>query len=308
MIYTLTTNPAIDMNVRTTDIVLGKVNRTTETFYSPNGKGLNVSFVLGHFGIETEILGFFGGFSGEYILNECKKRGYKVNPVNIEGINRINVFVETDHGEYKLVNKGPFVSDAEQQKLMQLLSALKEEDLLVISGSLAAGMDDTIYDKILQSFKERGTRVILDIGSKKLKGLLKYNPLLIKPNDEELKDIFSFSITDEAAAVRALKYLHEQGAQNVLLTMGEKGSYFYDGKSVWFCEAYPIIPKSATCSGDGYLGAFLSVWLKDESCVEQALKLASATGADIAENFGLGEYLMVDSYKGKIAVKKVSEV
>ena len=68
MIYTLTTNPAIDMNIITDGIRSKYVNRTSTTVYTPNGKGLNVSFVLQHFNVPSTVLGFFGGFSGEYIV------------------------------------------------------------------------------------------------------------------------------------------------------------------------------------------------------------------------------------------------
>ncbi len=61
MIYTLTTNPAIDMNICTNGLEAKKVNRTFGAVYTPNGKGLNVSFVLGHFGVPSTIMGFFGG-------------------------------------------------------------------------------------------------------------------------------------------------------------------------------------------------------------------------------------------------------
>lgn len=73
MIYTLTTNPAIDMNISTNGIKRKLVNRTSNAVYSPNGKGLNVTFVLGHYGIESKILGFFGGFSGKYIVEESER-------------------------------------------------------------------------------------------------------------------------------------------------------------------------------------------------------------------------------------------
>ena len=78
MIYTLTLNPAIDMNVMVEDMEFGKVNRTKNATYSANGKGLNVSYTLRHFGVESGIIGFFGGFSGEYIMDTCKEKGYKV--------------------------------------------------------------------------------------------------------------------------------------------------------------------------------------------------------------------------------------
>ena len=44
MIYTLTTNPAIDMNISTNGIKRKLVNRTSNAVYSPNGKGLNLRY------------------------------------------------------------------------------------------------------------------------------------------------------------------------------------------------------------------------------------------------------------------------
>ncbi len=58
MIYTLTTNPAIDMNCSSSSNEPFKVNRTTNLSYSPNGKGVNVSLVLNHYSIESKALGF----------------------------------------------------------------------------------------------------------------------------------------------------------------------------------------------------------------------------------------------------------
>ena len=55
MIYTLTTNPAIDMNICTNGLEARKVNRTFDAVYTPNGKGLKVSFILHHFCIESKI-------------------------------------------------------------------------------------------------------------------------------------------------------------------------------------------------------------------------------------------------------------
>ena len=46
MIYTLTTNPAIDMNISTKGMERAKVNRTFDTVYTPNGKGVNVTLTL----------------------------------------------------------------------------------------------------------------------------------------------------------------------------------------------------------------------------------------------------------------------
>ena len=110
VIYTLTTNPAIDMNIITDGIRSKYVNRTSTTVYTPNGKGLNVSFVLQHFNVPSTVLGFFGGFSGEYIVKEIEKRGFKSHPVWVEDLTRINVFLNDGEQEYKFVNGGSFVA------------------------------------------------------------------------------------------------------------------------------------------------------------------------------------------------------
>ena len=93
MIYTLTTNPAVDMNVTADRLVPNKVSRTANPVYTPNGKGLNVSFTLHHFGVESTILGFFGGFSGRYIVDRANEKGCDVKPIWVDGITRINTFI-----------------------------------------------------------------------------------------------------------------------------------------------------------------------------------------------------------------------
>ena len=305
MIYTLTINPAIDMHISANEMAFGKVNRTKDAVYSANGKGINVSAAFRHFGIESEIIGIFGGFSGEYIVDYYKSRGYKVYGVKIDGITRINVFVEVNGNECNLVNNGPLVSQNKQKELLDLIDKLEDMDTLVISGSMANGMDDTYYEQLLDVCKAKNTKVILDISSVKLKDLLRYKPLLIKPNDEEIKGIFDFDIVDEKDAVYMLLKLYEMGAQNVLITLGEKGSYFYNGTDTYFCEPYPVKLKSSVCAGDCYLAAFLSEWLTKPENVEGAMTLASATGANVAESSGMGDFANVDKYRKKIKVRKI---
>ena len=78
MIYTLTTNPAIDMNISTKGMERAKVNRTFDTVYTPNGKGVNVTLTLKHYGVDSTVTGFFGGFSNRVIMKvlcQSVKRG-----------------------------------------------------------------------------------------------------------------------------------------------------------------------------------------------------------------------------------------
>ena len=86
MIYTLTANPAIDYNIACDGLSANTVTRTRDAVYTPNGKGLNVSFTLDHYGVDTTILGFFAGFSGEFIVKGAEALGVPVKPVWTDGI------------------------------------------------------------------------------------------------------------------------------------------------------------------------------------------------------------------------------
>jgi 1-phosphofructokinase/6-phosphofructokinase 2 len=305
MIYTLTTNPAIDMNISTNGIQAKVVNRTYGAVYTPNGKGLNVSYCLKRFHIQSKVLGFFGDFSGKYIVEETQKKSIETFPVWVEDITRINIFINDGKEEFKFVNEGSYVSDRKQEDMLRIMNGLADLDTLVISGSLPKGIGNQFYDEVMEICRKKQVKVILDISSDYLKDLMHYRPYLIKPNDEEVKDIFGIIMRDEADMVDALHYLHEKGAQNILITLGDRGSYFYNGKSVFFADTKNVELVSSACAGDACLAGFLSVWLDQPGEVEQALKRSAAVGANVAESNGLGPMDKVDDYEKEIDVRRV---
>lgn len=306
MIHTLTTNPAIDMNVTTNDgaLVPDAVNRVGAADYSPNGKGLNVSFTLEHYGSPSCILGFFAGFTGDYIVEGARKV-CPVEPVYVEGTTRITVLVRAGEVEYTMPGAGAPVPPEKQDEMLELVRALPDLTCLVVSGSLSPLMDGGFYDRLLDVLEERGAELVLDVSSAHLKSLVGRGPLLIKPNDDELRDIFGLDVADDASAVAALDEVVAAGAKNVLLTMGGKGAYFTDGEGVWRCGAARIEPFQTACAGDGTLGAFLSAWYDDRSNVEGALVRAMATGANVALCPGLGDFARVDELASQVSVERI---
>lgn len=303
MIYTLTLNTAIDMNIFSDPLVAGRVNRTHHTQYCPNGKGVNVALVLQHFRQPAHILGIFGGFTGHYIVDELRKKKIPVSPAWIEEPTRINVFIHDGAQEYKLVNPGSFIPDDCKHQIIDILTTLPDAEYLVISGSLPTGIESRFYSEILHLCQMKGIAVILDISHPSLRQLLEFKPLLIKPNDEELQTVFDLTVSNDRQAMTALAELHRFGAQNVLITLGARGMYFSNGVDRWYCSAPQIELVSSACAGDAALAAFLSVWLTGGS-VDDALKLASATGADVAGSAGLGQLTTIEKLLPDITVRR----
>ena len=154
--------------------------------------------------------------------------------------------------------------------------------------------------------QQKGCEVILDISHPVLRQLLEWRPSLIKPNDDELKDLRSRR-QQPAAVHDAMQTLHQLGARSIATHLGAQGSIFRNGARLWFCSAPKIELVSSTCAGDAALGAFLSHWLNTDDIPR--LALASATGADVAASAGLGklnrtqellQQLRSSNYKGPI--------
>lgn len=309
MIYTLTANPAIDYNVSCDGLAPNTVTRTRDAVYTPNGKGLNVSFTLDHFGIPTAILGFFAGFSGRFIVDGARERGVDVHPVWTDGITRVNVFLNAgDDTEYNMVNAGAAIAPADEDAMFELVESVEDLDALVVSGSLPPHASEGFLRQVIERVRGRGAQFVLDISSPQLAELLALEPLLIKPNDDELRDIFGLEVAggDDASVEAAMRELHSRGAQNVLLTLGGAGAYFSNGEHLWFANrTFDVKVLSTVCAGDSSLAAFLSIWAAEPDRVEDALRRSMATGANVVECAGLGDFAHVEDYAQRIEVRKV---
>ena len=304
MIYTLTPNPAVDVVVSCDELTPNRVTRTRDAAYSPNGKGLNVSFVLEHYGVPSTILGFFGGFTGTWIAEEAA-RTCPVKPVWIDGITRVNMFVNAGEDEYTMPNAGAPVERPQQQEMLDLIAGLEDLDTLVVSGSLSPLMEPHYYEELTDICHKKGAEIVLDMSHKSLAELVKKEPLLIKPNDEEIEAIFGVDTKSDSDIVSALHHIHELGAKNILCTLGGRGAFFLDDRHIYRASAAKIKILSTACAGDATLAAFLSIWHDDRDAVVPALTRAMATGADVASSAGLGDLARVDELANQIEVKVV---
>ena len=232
-----------------------------------------------------------------------------VKPVWTDGITRVNVFLNAGPDtEYNMVNAGAAINEANEQEMFELIDSLDDMTCLVISGSLPPNTSEGFLAEVLRRVKAKGAEFVLDISSHQLADLIALEPLLIKPNDDELLDIFGIKVSggDDESVKGAMAELHAKGAKNVLLTLGGAGAYFSNGKHIWFANrTFDVKLLSTVCAGDSSLAAFLSVWHDAPERVEDALRLSMATGANVVECPGLGEFAKVDEYKKNIEVRQV---
>ena len=299
MIYTITTNPAIDYILRFDKFEDGSTIRADEDEKYPGGKGIMASKILHNLGEKSVNLGFVGGFIGEYIANSIKDLGLEEKFVRIKENSRINVKLKYDH-ETEINAKGPKISKEEVEKFYASIDEVNEEDIIVISGSLPYSLDKDFYKKVIEKTRADFT---IDIADKKLLDYLSYKPLLVKPNEDELGILFETEINDNNL-VKYAKKLNDLGAKNVIVSLGAKGSIFVDEYEAY--RAKPISGKliNSVGAGDSMVGGFVYGIVNNFDKID-AYKLAVACGSATAFSPDIADRDMINEVLNKVEVEKI---
>lgn len=306
MIYTCTLNPAIDMFVQMKDFQPDIVNRSVYDEVQPNGKGVNISIMLNKLNEDSVATGFLGGFSGKFIDDELLKMGISTDFVKVRDNTRINVFLLSNQGEYKIVNSGPNISREKSKELISKIKLLNPEDTLFVSGSLPQGLDGDILFEIAKLSSLKHFNLVLDISHPILKELMPFKPYLIKPNDDELQKLFpELNMSFEADIVKAGKSLIQDGCQNVLVSVGSDGAYFINRDEVLYCKAPKGEVINTAGSGDAMLASFYESY-NNQLDTKESIKKAVAVGSSTAFKSGLSDLSDITELMNKIIVNDIS--
>lgn len=287
MIYTVTFNPSLDYVIQVDKLVPGEINRTTHEAVYPGGKGNNVSVILSNLGHSSKALGFTAGFTGEALENMLKEFGCDTAFIRLpEGSTRINVKINAGE-ETEINGQGPVITEEAQQALFEQLDALKEEDILVLAGSIPNTLPSDIYERILEHLQGRGIHFVVDATKDLLLKVLKYHPFLIKPNNHELGEMFGVTLKTSDEIVAYAKKLQEMGAENVLVSMAGDGAILLTEEGVIY-EAKPPKGKvlNSVGAGDSMVAGFLTGYLNTGE-YEKAFRLGVVTGSATAFQYWL---------------------
>lgn len=278
MIYTVTLNPSIDYIVRLDELKTGITNRTTSEEYYIGGKGINVSCVLAELGIKSTALGFVAGFTGEAIEKGLKNPKITADFISLKsGISRINIKIKA--GEETEINcQGPHIDDEELLNLFDKIDNIRSGDTLILAGNIPNTLPDDVYVRIIERLRGKNVQLVVDATKKLLVNSLKYKPFLIKPNRQELSEIFNTTVKTESDVVKYAQELQRMGAKNVLVSLGSDGALLVDEYGKLHKEGVVKGKVLNTVgSGDSMVAGFVAGWIEKEDYA-YALKLGSACG------------------------------
>lgn len=302
MIYTVTFNPSLDYIVSVKDFRPGMTNRTSSELMLAGGKGINVSIVLGNLGIKSTALGFIAGFTGDEIVRRLHNGGINSEFIKInDGISRINIKLKSIDGT-EINGQGPHIDSSHIEQLMNRLRRLESGDVLVLAGSIPAGISDNIYKDIMDMLKDKGVQIVVDATSRLLTNVLEYNPFFIKPNQHELGDIFNVTLNTQEEVIPYALELKKMGVVNVCVSMGGKGAILVaDDGNVYKAKAPDGILKNSVGAGDSLVAGFLSGWIEKKD-YEYAFRKGVATGSASAFSERLATNGEVNDLIGKVTI------
>ena len=281
MIYTVTLNPAIDKTVVIENFCAGTVNRIGMLREDAGGKGINVSKCLKNLGADSTASVVLAGDAGKRLEKMLGEMGIPSLAVWAEGESRTNLkIVDLAKRENTDINEpGPAVSG---ELLEELKTKLGERilpgDLVILSGSLPAGVDRGLYGNWTAYFRSLGARVYLDADGEPMKRGIEAVPSVIKPNDGELAALLGKEKLSQEEMVWEGRRLLETGIEEIVISMGAEGALFVSREGCYFASALPVEVKSTVGAGDSMVAAMA---FGDEQKLgrEEKIRLAVAMGA-----------------------------
>ena len=303
MIYTVTLNPSIDFIVRLDSLALGSVNRMTSDDKFAGGKGINVSRILKRLDIENTATGFIGGFTGRFVKDGLVDEGIATKFVEVSEDTRINVKVKAGE-ETEINGAGPHISAENLEELKAILAGLSSDDTVVFAGSAPSSLGNQVYNTLIPIAKKAGAEVVCDFEGQTLLDALNYQPLLVKPNNHELADIFGVELNGLADIEKYAREILAKGAKNVIISMAGDGALLVTPEAAYFAKPIKGTVKNSVGAGDSMVAGFTGEYVKSGDPIE-ALKwgVACGTATTFSDDLATAEFIK-ETYQ-KVEVEKL---
>lgn len=281
MITAISSNPAIDKEVRVREFHTGVLNRVLDARSDASGKGINVAVVLKRLGIDAACIGFNYNGNGHLAVERMQREGIRYDFVYVDGDIRTNLKVIDDAGEMTEINEsgGPVTVQAVADLEIKVTEYAQMSSAMVFSGSVPPGAGTDYYYRMLSA--ARATRCALDCDGELFRKGLEAQPFLVKPNLYELEMYTRETLSSRTDILRAASTLLDKGVKVVLVTLGADGAIATDGSKSCYVPPLKVTVKNTVGAGDSATAGFLSALEEGREFLECVRSSAAAATASI---------------------------
>jgi ribokinase len=251
----------------------------------PGGKGANQAVAAARAGGEVTMIGRVGddAFASRLVDNLRREKIDTDSVLATDGCaSGIAIVAVENSGENSIMVVPGANGRVGCEDVDAAADLIRAADILLLQ--LEIPLDSVLAASAIAS--DAGVPVILDPAP--MPSALPENLLdvdVICPNQSEASAIVGRPIESLDDARDALPSLHQQGAKQVIITLGGQGALISDGNAVTFIEPFQVTPRDTTAAGDAFAGA-LAVRLAAGEPFEQAARFAAAAGAIAATRIG----------------------
>lgn len=254
------------------------------------GQGLWQARMLLRVGATVTMCSVLSGESGRILRHLIADEGIKLVAVQREGEGGAYVH-DRRSGERVIVAEtgGDPLSRHDLDELYGItLRHGLSADLIILSGPAGEhALPADVYRRLAADLRAAGKRVVVDLAGERLAAALQGGVFLAKVSHEEL--LADGRITENTVdqVIRAMRQLHEQGAETVIVTRADAPFLLLTSEGIY--EVTPPRMQVADGSGAGdSLTAGVAASLAGGGSIEKAITLGAAAGALNVTRHGLG--------------------
>ena len=255
----------------------------------PGGKGCNQAIAISRLGGKVNFISKLGNDDyGKLAVKKLKKDNINISNIIISkkhktGVSGIHVDRNTGKNAITVIRGA-----AESLTIDEIDTNIIKESKIFLT-QLEIPLDVTFH--CLKIAKENGLINILNPAPAiKLKNdffkLVDY----FTPNETEAEFYTGIKINNEKDAKNSANKLLNMGIKKVIITLGEKGLFFSDGKEEIYLNASPVKAIDTTGAGDAFNGSFSFALLKGKpikECLEFANKAAGLSTTKLGAGDGM---------------------
>jgi 1-phosphofructokinase family hexose kinase len=261
----------------------GEVNRARQAVWCASGKVFNAGIAAHHLGGPSLVLAAVGGEPLPMIRREFDEMKLRYRFVSTRAATRVcTTILDRRAGTTtELVESGrPLTPDELDEYRRAYADEAARAEAAVIIGSLPVGAPDTLYRDLLEMTP---CPAVLDFRGQGLLKTLELEPLLVKPNREELAQTVGRPLDGDDALREAMQSLNGRGARWVAVTQGS-GPVWLTSRSQTYRLYPPPVDEVVNPIACGDSMAAAIAWaIRDGREMVEALKLGIAAAV---ENLG----------------------
>lgn len=250
----------------------------------PGGKGANQAVAAAKAGGDVRMIGCVGGDGfGKTLLENLEKESIDCGAVmtHQEVSSGIAVVSVEDGGENSIIVVPGANGCLDAAFVEAFADVITAADVMMVQ--LETPMDSVCAGVRLA--RKAGVKTILDPAPAATLPRELFDVDLICPNESEAGAIVGRTLetVDDAAAIA--RELHSKGPRAVAITLGPRGTFFFDGEHEELIPSVQVDAVDTTAAGDGFAGALAVRWAETGSLLD-SIHWANRAGALAASRRG----------------------